>query len=249
MERRGIRKGGRLKNQRCDKARQGAAAQPAQADTSFEFRNALRLMRSTGHRAETLRELRDRLTKVSDGCVVHHTSQYFAKGHILEYTNDFAQWVGESLEEGALAEQLSNIDPYSFDSTGELRSEIIRVIDSFLENFPEPRRVLPGDEFYFNESLTFIFPVGLRARNLAEFLMALKYLDPGSLYYHFYEARMRLGRGKDDFSKWIDEVVGARDVAAMISGIDPFMHNIEGIREHLTEIIEEALRREMEAMA
>lgn len=225
------------------------ATAPEQAvDTSFEFRNAVRLTRSTGRKARTLRELRDELTKVSDGCILHHTCQYFSKGHIQEYTNDFAQWVGESLEERALAEQLSNIDSYSYGSMAELREALLATIDRFFEEFPEPREVLSGDEFFFNETVTFIFPVGLRARNLAEFLMALKYLDPGSLYYHFYEARMRIGKGIDDFSKWVDEVVGAKDLAEKISTIDPFMHNIEGIREHLIELVEQGLRDEMEGM-
>jgi hypothetical protein len=235
-----------LKQNRSTRPR--AAAPQESVDTSFEFRNAVRLTRSTGHKAMTLRELRDKLTKVSDGCVLHHTCQYFSKGHIQEYTNDFAQWVGESLEEGALAEQLSNIDSYSYRNTAELREALLAAIDRFLEEFPEPREVLAGDEFFFNEAVTFIFPVGLRARNLAEFLMALKYLDPGSLYYHFYEARIRIGKGIDDFSKWVDEVIGATEVAEKISTIDPFMHNLEGIREHLIEMVEQGLREEMEGL-
>lgn len=221
---------------------------PAPVDTSFEFRTAVRILKSTGRKATGLRHLRGLLTEVSAECIIHHTCQYFSKGHIQQYTNDFAQWVGESLEEGALAEQLSNIDSYSFTSTEDLRGKLIEVIDSFLENFPEPREVLPGDEFYFNEAITFIFPLGLRARNLAEFLMALKYLEVGSIYYHFYESRIRLGRGVDDFSKWVDEVAEATELAERIRTIDPFMHNIEGIRERLVEVIEQGLRQDMEVM-
>jgi hypothetical protein len=43
-----------------------------------------------------------------------------------------------------------------------------------------------------------VFPIGIQARNLAEFLLAVKFVDAGSLYYHFYEARIR--HGIDDFS-------------------------------------------------
>jgi hypothetical protein len=78
--------------------------------------------------------------------------------------------------------------------------------------------------------------------------MALKYLEAGSLYYHFYESRIRLGRGVDDFSKWVDEVAGAYKLAEKIRAIDPFMHTIEGIRERLVELTEQALRQEMEAL-
>ena len=76
---------------------------------SFEFKQCVSLLKSTGRKAKNLRELRDAIAVVSNESVFHHTYQYFLKGHILEYTNDFAHWAGESLEERALAERLSNI--------------------------------------------------------------------------------------------------------------------------------------------
>ena len=212
----------------------------------FEFRQCTSILKSTGMKAKNLRELRDRIATASDDSIFHHTYQYFLKGHILEYTNDFAQWAGESLEERALSEHLSNVDPYAFREISDLRQELLRVIDGYLSVFPEPREAIPGDEFYFNETVTLIFPVGMRARNLAEFLMALKYIDSGSIYYHFYEARVRLGSGIDDFSLWMEDALGKRELAERIRAIDLFIHSIEGIREHLTMAIEKELRKEME---
>jgi hypothetical protein len=225
------------------------ASKPAKpVDTSFEFKNMLNIVKSTGGKASTLRELRDNIRKVSEESIFHHTYRYFSKGVILEYTNDFAEWVGVGLEEGALAEHLSNIDIFSFGSTGELRAKILEVISGYLDSFPEPRPALPGNEFYFSESISFVFPAGLRARNLAEFYMALKYLDAGSIYYHFFEARVRLGKGEDDLSKWIDEVIGAPGLAEEMRAIDPFMHTIEKIREHLIEILEREIKAGMEVV-
>lgn len=217
-------------------------------EIAFVFRGTVRIPKTTGRKARDLRELRRLIATVSRECIFTHTYQYFAKGHVLEYTNDFAQWAGENLEAKVLAEMLSNIDPYAFGSIEKVRAEILRVIDCCLDNFPTGGTVLAGEEFYFIESVTFIFPVGLRARNLAEFLMALKYIDADSIYYHFYEARMRLGTGKDDFSAWVMDVIGAADLARKMRLIDPFMHDMEAIREHLVEIIEQGLRKEMEAL-
>jgi hypothetical protein len=227
-------------------AKKKTRQQPAN-EKSFDFRDAVRILRTTGKKAETLRELRDLIATASDECIFHHTYQYFSKGHILEYTNDFAQWAGESLEEGALSELLSNIDPYSYPTVEALRGELLRVIDYYIENFPETRKVIPGEEFYFIETISFIFPVGVKARNLAEFMMALKYIDAESIYYHFFEARMRLGQAVDDFSKWLADVLKMKALAEKIQAIDPFMHNMEGIREHLIEIIEEGLKEQMGA--
>ena len=216
---------------------------------AFEFRQCVNIIKSTGKKAKKLRGLRDIISIVSNESIFHHTYQYFLKGRILEYTNDFAHWAGESLEERALSEHLSGIDPYDFTDINQLRERLLAVINEYMENFPEPREAMPGDEFYFNETITLIFPVGVRAKNLAEFLMALKYITPGSIYYHFYEARIRLGSGTDDFSIWIEDTLGNREVAEKIRAIDPFIHGIEGIRKHIADVIEEMVRWDMEGIS
>jgi hypothetical protein len=212
----------------------------------FEFKECVSIIKSTGKKAKSLRDLRDIIAQVSEASIFHHVNQYFLKGHILEYTNDFAHWAGESLEERALSEHLSNIDPYDFHAIEALRTELLRVIDDYIERFPEPREAMPGDEFYFNETITITFSTGVRARNLAEFLMGIRHVDAGSIYYHYYEARMRLGEGVDDFSAWIDTGLNKPGLAQSIGSIDPFMHDVEGIRGHIIEAVEEEVRRNME---
>jgi hypothetical protein len=214
---------------------------------TFEFKQCVTILKATGKKAKSLRELRDALSTVSKGSIFHHTYQYLLKGHILEYTNDFSHWAGESLEESALAEQLSNIDPYDFSDIEDMRKALDKAVDEYLERFPEPRDAMSGDEFYFNETVSFVFPAGVRARNLAEFLMAIKYVDGSSLYYHFYDARQRQG-GSDDFSIWFEETLGKNDLAKRVRAIDPFMHSLEGIRERIAAAVEDDVRRDMESM-
>ena len=213
----------------------------------FEFKQYTGILKSTGRRAKNLRELRGGIAGVSKESIFHHTYQYFLKAHILEYTNDFAQWGGESIEERALSERLSNIDPYAFKDIDDLRKVLLNVIDDYLKNFLEPRDAVSGNEFYFNEAVTFIFPAGIRVKNLAEFLMAIKYIDASSIYYHFYESRRRLG-GIDDFSKWFENELGKKELSEKIRLIDPFMHSIEKIREHISELLESEVKNDMEAI-
>ena len=213
---------------------------------SFDFRACISVLKSTGKKARNLRELRDIISVVSEDCLFHHTYQYFLKGHVLEYTSDFAHWAGESLEERALAERLANIDPYDLGSIDAVRRALVKVIDDYLLHFPEPREALAGDEFYFNETVSLVFPVGVRVKNLAEFLAAIKYVDAASIYYHFFEARMRLGSGKDDFSSWMDETLGKNELALKVRSIDPFMHSLEDIRRHVADAVEKVVRKEME---
>jgi hypothetical protein len=212
----------------------------------FEFRQSVSILKSTGAKAGTLRELRDKISTVSEESIYHHTHQYFRKGHAREYTNDFAHWAGESLEERALSERLSNIDPYTYADIDSLRRAILSVIDDQLEKFPEPREAMQGDEFHFTQTVTLVFPAGTRARNLAEFLMAIKYVDSGCIYYHFYEARKRLGATVDDFTAWLEGALDKKALASRIRAIDPFMHSIEGLREHIATLVEEELKQDME---
>jgi hypothetical protein len=220
----------------------------AEVTTDFEFRQCVSILKSTGKKAKNLRELREIISLVSDESIFHHTYQYFLKGHILEYTNDFAHWAGESLEERALAEHLSSIDPYDFSTIDELRKRLLHTIDEYLKKFPEPREAMAGEEFYFNQTIPLIFPVGIRVQNLAEFLIAIKYVDAGSIYYHFYEARMRLRGGVDDFSAWIQDVVLKKELADKIRAIDPFMHSVDGIREHIIDAVEKRVKSDMEVI-
>ncbi len=213
---------------------------------AFEFRECVNVVKSTGKAASRLREFKEILSHIPDESIFHHTCQYFLRSPGLEYTNDFAQWAGENLGERVLAEYLSSIDPYGYATIEELRKGLLDVLDIYLERFPEPRETLPGEEFYFNEAVTLVFPAGIRAHNLAEFLTGVKYVDANSIYYHFYEARMRLGKEVDDFSAWLEESMGKKDLAARIRAIDPIMHRVEGIRQHLIAELEEELRRDME---
>jgi hypothetical protein len=223
----------------------------AESVQPFNFRACLMVLKSTGKKASGLRELRDRIAEVSEGCLFHHTYQYFLKGHILDYTNDFAHWAGESLEERALAEHLSNVDPYASTTIEDLRTALIGAIDDYLLHSPEPRHAIRGEEFFFNETVTLVFPIGLRASNLAEFVSAIRYVDPASIYYHFFEARIRVSEGttgKDDFSRWIEDTLGKVDLAIRLRAIDPFMHSLEDIRVLIAQAAEEVARQDMEVI-
>ncbi len=216
----------------------------------FEFKQCVSIVKSTGTHVKNLSEMRQAISKIGDESIFHHVHQYFLKGHMLEYTNDFSHWAGESLEERALAERLASIDPYTFKSISDLRKELIREIDAFLEMFPKPHDAMEGNEFYFNETVSFVFPVGVRTKTLAEFLVAIEYIDPGSIYYHFYDSRVRLGEGSiDDFSRWIEHSLGKKKLAEHIRDIDPFMHNIESIRSHIKELIGKHVRADMEGVS
>jgi hypothetical protein len=215
----------------------------------FEFKQCTSIVRSTGKHAGSLRELRKLISEAGDESIFHHTYQYFLKGHMLEYTNDFAEWAGENLEHRALSERLSSIDPYTLQTVKKVRAKLLQEIDDFLTDSPHEHEVPAGNEFYFNETVSMVFPVGVKTKNLAEFLVAIQHIDEASIYYHFYDSRVRLGEGViDDFSRWVEHTLGKKELAVQIRDIDPFMHSIERIREHISRVVENHVRAEMEGV-
>ena len=76
----------------------------------------------------------------------------------------------------------------------------------------------------------------------------IKYIELAFIYHHFYEARMRLGGGRDDFSEWLELALEETELAGKIRSIDPFMNTLEEIRARLIQEVERELQRDMEAI-
>ncbi len=213
-----------------------------QKSEAFEFKQCITIARALGKKAKNLKQLRDSMAVVHPASIYHHTYQYFLKGHTMEYTNDFAQWAGESLENRALSEHLSIVDPYEFKNVEDLRKELLSVMDGYVEKLIQ-KDAAPGDEFFFHEGFTVVFPAGIRARDLAEFQIAMKVLEKGAIYYHFYDARAR--HGVDDFSTWVLETLGKEKLAGQIRAVDPFMLSTEGVRARILRAVEGELINEI----
>ena len=102
---------------------------------------------------------------------------------------------------------------------------------------PGPARI-----FSSTKTVTLVFKAGVRAKNLAEFLIAVKYVDRSSLYYHFYDSRLRLGGRMNDFSNGSPIRWGKRNSPKNSMAIDPFVHSLEGIRDRIVAAIEEEVQ-------
>ncbi len=204
----------------------------------FRFYTERRLVQLLGMRASTLAELRERLEDVPGACIFYHTHHLFLSHHFetpVVY-NDFANWVGEALQEDALAERLAAVDLLKFTTLRELREAIIKVIDQHMETPGWRSRECPrGDELYFAKSKSFVMPLGMEAEGLPEFFRQVAHISNVSLYFHFLEARLRLGRPTNDFSLWM-EACGRSDLAAAIDRLDPYLSTLEELRDQIVEV-------------
>ena len=76
---------------------------------------------------------------------------------------------------------------------------------------------------------------------ISRFLEIIKKIDTQSLYFHIFEARIRLERADNDFSYWFGMELGENELAQRIAQIDPYTITLEGLRKKIVNLIEERL--------
>ncbi len=204
----------------------------------FVFYTERRLVALTGVRASNLEDLLNGLRRVAGSSIFYHTHHMYLSHHFETpaFSNDFSLWVSEALQEGKLGEQLSAIDLLSFTSIRELRAAIISTIEKGIgENGRRKRECPPNDEFHFCRSKSFIMPTGIVAADPAEFFRALPLVSNVSLFFHFFEARLRLERPTNDFSQWL-AWRGETGLAKAIDALDPYSVTLDELRRKIIEL-------------
>jgi len=212
------------------------------AKNSFNFVTSVKLRELTGRKACNLRELVETIKEVSGSVIYYHTHVYLQKHQSLspEPPNDFAFWVSNILGEYKLGEELAAIDICEFGTIMALRERIINVIENHLFETKNPLRYSPpGREFEFIKAHSFVMPTGLAARNLKEFSMILEKVTVYSIYFHIFEAKLRLEKGINDFSFWIGTSAHAPELAMKIASLDPYTFTMEGLRRRIIDLIRE----------
>ena len=213
------------------------------AKTPFRFVTQMALTEITTRKARNLEELLRHLKEVPSSTIYHHTHRFLVQHQFLspEPPNDFAYWVGAALQDDALAEKLAAIDTVRYSTIRELRDRIVQTIEKHLAGHQNHRDVVPGEEFAFMRSLSFVTPTPYEVWDLAEFAEALNKVSIYSLYHHMFEARIRLSSGVNDFSKWLAESLAEMELSKLISKMDPYTQTLEGLRKKIIGLLEKRL--------
>ena len=214
------------------------------AKEPFRFFNRVHLTELTGLKAKNLKELADVLQNAPDSIIYYHTHHFLEEHHYLtpEPANDFAVWVSDALGDDVFGEKLANIDAFEFPTLSALRERIVNVIGEYISLEPELRRAPSGREFYFMKSVSVVMSTHYVARDLREFVEALRKLSLGSLYFHIFESRLRLGKPTNDFSVWLENSMGEPELAQEIARFDPYSYTLEGTRSQLMQLIEKHIK-------
>lgn len=204
----------------------------------FIFCTERRLVELTGIRARNLGELVNSLKRISGSSIFYHTHHLYLQHHFEKpvFNNHFALWVSSALQEEQLAEKLAAIDLLSFTSIRQLRQAIISTIETFLSNYEGRRRECPpGNEFHFCKSKSFVMPTGIIAQSVPEFFAKLPLITNVSLFFHFFEARLRLERATNDFSRWLKDR-GEHELASAMDGLNPYTMTLSELKEEIIKL-------------
>ncbi|RJQ40372.1 MAG: mechanosensitive ion channel family protein [Dehalococcoidia bacterium] len=229
------------------------------AKEPFHFYSRTHITELTGLKARNLQELVDTLKKVPDAVVYYHTHRFLEQHHYLtpEPSNDFAVWISDALGDEILGERLASVDTFQFPDLGALRSRLVGIIEEYLTAHRDTKGATPaetlyfmksvreamaGEEFYFMKSVSVILPTTYVVSDLREFVETLRRISLGSLYFHIFESRLRLGKGLNDFSVWIRDTLEETGLAEEIGRLDPYTYTLEGLRLALIQLIEKRIK-------
>ncbi|MFH1640892.1 MAG: DUF5752 family protein [Candidatus Omnitrophota bacterium] len=216
------------------------------AKEPFKFCTRLHLSELTGLRATTLTQLLSFIKKVPGSSIYHHTHRFLQQHQYLspEPPNDFAYWVTDALGEDELGEKLASIDTIQYKTIRSLREKFIETIEAYLKEKPMAKLKFAREEeeFHFIKSVSFIFFTNYVVNDLKEFMEVLKHIAIDTIYFHIFEARLRLERSSNDFSYWIETSLGDKELADKISNLDPYTYTLEELRNTLIKIIERRIK-------
>jgi hypothetical protein len=209
----------------------------------FRFHTASNLTLLTNRRAHDLAELLEHLRAVPGSVIYYHTHHFLVQHQYLspEPPNDFAYWVTNVLQEDVLGEQLAAVDIIEFRTIRALRERMVEILANHLEGCRQLRTAPAGEEFHFRDAATFIMETSHVARTLAEFADCMEHIAFSSLAYHFFDARLRLETGENDFSEWLVKALHEQELATQIARVDPYTYTMDGLRKEVARLVRQHL--------
>jgi len=205
---------------------------------AFNFNTKLDQTLLLGVRANTIEGLLAGVKSAPDSSIYFHTHRFLNQHQYLspEPPNDFAYWVSNILGDDVLGERLWSVDIVRFNSIHELRQTLITILESYLASAPRKLQSQEGEEFHFMASRTFVLPTRLSARDLKEFAEVLGKVSIQSIYFHVFDAKLRLKHGENDFSRWFRSL-GKTELADASRRLDPYSHTLDGLRQELITLV------------
>lgn len=204
----------------------------------FKFEAAYYPPRYAGIKAYSVDELIEGIKKVDELTIFYHIFHPLFSSHVVpeDMHNDFALWIREELHNLELAQLISDVEGKEPRTVEDVRNDLVKILG---ENKVGGRASKP---FYFVSCTPVIYDTGKVARTLGELIDNIALLPIRSIAYHFIFKRVMGYSTRNDFSLWIEENYGFKELADALSSIDPQTYtDEEKLREDLLKRIEEVI--------
>jgi hypothetical protein len=214
------------------------------AEHPFVFVGCWELREMLGRSARDERQLLEAIEEVPLDSIYYHTHSFLLRHKYIAgpYPNDFATWAAIQVRDRVLGEKLGILSPYDFQNLESLRAEIVTIISDHLSKLQIIPRVIYEEPFHFMQSRIISAPTGLQVRTLAEFRKVLATVDDSVIYYHTFEAILRLGKPQGDFALWMEEQLGLPELGQRISRIGPYRISLESARSRILNLCDQFLQ-------
>jgi hypothetical protein len=191
-----------------------------------------------GLKARNPSELLVGIKAVPVSSIYYHTHRFLQQHHYLspEPPNDFGFWLMDILHLNSLGEKFLSIDTVRYCNLEDLRKTFQDLLEDHISKDGTHPDCLPGFEFHFLACKTLVLPLPYVANNLMEFAEILKKISIRAIYFHIFEARMRLGMPDNDFSQWL-RGIGEERLADEILKLDPYNMTLESLRRKLIRMV------------
>jgi hypothetical protein len=205
----------------------------------FYFSSQAELIQLLGMTARNPLELFEGMKKVPALSIYYHTHKFLQQHHFLspEPPNDFAYWLINILNLNELGEAIASLNIINFRNIENLRNGLLGILNDYLTKEKYVIDAPEGGEFHFMSCKLFVLPTPYVAHNPREFIEAVKQIHYRSLYYHVFEALLRLAEDENDFTAWF-KGIGEEQIAKNLSRLDPYTMTIEGLREKIIQVVE-----------
>lgn len=207
-------------------------------NTPFYFYTELHLPKLLGIKAMNPVKLLEGLKKVPTSSIYYHTHKFLQQHHYLspEPPNDFSYWITNILNLKELGEEFASIDTIAFKNIEELRAKFIKILEAYIAKKEHIAECPEGQEFHFMNCVTVILPTPYVASNLKEFVEILEKVSINSLYFHIFEAKMRLEKDENDFVVWFKSI-GENELAKEISKLDPYAITLDSLKKKIIKMV------------
>ncbi len=211
----------------------GQQQQTEQQVDPFAVRDCALVALATGLKAQNLREFLHGIQTCDRESIYYHFWGRLLRPRFdePEYINDFAAWAHRALDEKALAERLSVVNPADYPDIESLRQELVEIIEDRLDADSYVPWSQADNQFYFISSQIVIFETGVQASTPRELAKLVPAMSAGTIFYHFIDARRRTPDRRDDFTQWLSGYDGRyAELISEIQAVDPYFSSLLELR-------------------